>query len=197
MDKVANLHELESAGESLRTSSPLTHHWEDQGPWATQEVTKWDIERSPEEALTEETARGSLHCPQTKDRDDPAVNTGVVTPPRGVPSPPLLPILQLLMKSAEMGTRMQRQSGFNSFWASARFSLGPGHVSQRWFPWLIYPKSAPPKTLAFVLPVAVSKWGFGWEQYQRDRHYTPIIMKLMGSKSFWLKALTGWDHTRL
>lgn len=117
--------------------------------------------------------------------------------PWAVPLPPPLPILQLLMKSSEMGTRMQRQSGFNSFWASARFSLGPGHVSQCWFPWLIYPKSALPETLAFVLPVAVFKWGFGWEQYQTDRHYTPIIMKLMGSKSFWLKALTGWDHIRL
>lgn len=101
------------------------------------------------------------------------------------------------MKSTEVGTRMQKQGGFNSVWASARFSLGPAHVSQRWLPWLISPKSALPETLASVLLVAAFKWGFGWEQYQRDRHYTPILMKLMGSKSFWLKALTGWDHTGL
>ena len=113
------------------------------------------------------------------------------------PSPPPLQSYRFSWKALKWGLECRGRVDSAPFWASARFSLGPGHVSQCWFPWLIYPKSALPETLAFVLPVAVSKWGFGWEQYQRDRHYTPIIMKLMASKSFWLKALTGWDHPGL
>lgn len=118
-------------------------------------------------------------------------------PPCMSPSPPPLQSYRFSWKALKWGLECRGREDSAPFWASARFSLGPGHVSQCWFPWLIYPKSALPETLAFVLPVAVSKWGFGWEQYQRDRHYTPIMMKLMASKSFWLKALTGWDHTGL
>lgn len=130
--------------------------------------------------------------------DEPAAEAPIISSSCTLPSPPPLTTPQIPMKSTAVEASLQRPSGFNSSWASARFSLGPGHVSQCWFPWLIYPKSALPETLAFVLAVAaVFKWGFWWEQSQRDCHYSPIIMKLMGSQSCRPKAPTRWDHNGL
>lgn len=192
--KLANSHELKSSSGNLVNFKCVLP------PSRAKPLSishKVGLEMSVEESLMEEAIRDSTIRVLSRTQNNLQLMILSWLPACVAPSPPPLQSYRFSWKALKWGLECRGREDSAPFWASARFSLGPGHVSQCWFPWLIYPKSALPETLAFVLPVAVSKWGFGWEQYQRDRHYTPIIMKLMASKSFWLKALTGWDHTGL
>lgn len=108
-------------------------------------------------------------------------------PPCVPPSPPPLQSYRFSWKALKWGLECRGREDSSSALGLCQILIRSWTCEPMLISMADLPKSALPETIAFVLPVAVSKWGFGWEQYQRDRH---IIHPLWWN--WWPLSLSGW-----
>lgn len=103
------------------------------GKLNTQNITKWNRAMCVGEPMIEETIRGSVHClPLRKLRWTYSQDLWLLT---ACPASSALSFCSTdSHEKHQNGDSNAQPRRLNSFWASARFSLGPGRVSQCWFP---------------------------------------------------------------